>query len=71
MTAPRRHYGTPVRSVRVPDDLWERARRKAATRTFRGKPAPETLTDVINRALERYARVEPVTADPPAEQVSA
>lgn len=67
-----RHYGTPVRSVRVPDDLWERARRKAATRTFRGKPAPETLTDVINRALERYApAVEVVPNTPPAEQVSA
>lgn len=38
---------TPKRSVRVPTDLWEAAKRKA-------KDRGETLTDVIVRALRRY-----------------
>lgn len=40
---------TPHRSVRVPDDLWQAAKRKAAERG-------ETLTSVIIRALVRYVR---------------
>jgi len=35
--------------VRVPDELWEAARRVAADRG-------ETITDVIRRALEEYVR---------------
>lgn len=40
---------TPTRSVRVPDELWEAVKRKAADRG-------ETVTDVILRALKRYLR---------------
>ena len=40
---------TPHRSVRVPDELWQDAKRAAADRG-------ETVTDVILRALERYVR---------------
>jgi hypothetical protein len=38
---------TPRRTVRVPDELWEAAKRVA-------KDRDETLTDVINRALLAY-----------------
>lgn len=40
---------TPLRNVRVPDDLWDAAVTKA---TERG----ETLSEVIRRALERYVK---------------
>jgi predicted transcriptional regulator len=40
---------TPVRTVRVPDEVWEAAQRIAADRG-------ETVTDVIMRALRRYVR---------------
>lgn len=43
---------TPLRAVRVPDELWEAAKRVAADRD-------ETVTDVIIRALERYVREHP------------
>lgn len=43
---------TPLRAVRVSDDLWEAAKRVAADRD-------ETVTDVIVRALERYVREHP------------
>lgn len=36
------------RSIRVPDDLWAAAQAKAAQRR-------ETVTDVVLRALKRYA----------------
>jgi predicted HicB family RNase H-like nuclease len=39
--------GTPLRNVRVPDDLWQAAMAKALDRG-------ETLSDVIRKALERY-----------------
>lgn len=39
----------PLRAVRVPDELWQAAKRKAADRE-------ETVTDVILRALTRYVR---------------
>jgi len=39
----------PNRAVRVPDDLWHAAKARAAERG-------ETVTDVILRALRRYAR---------------
>jgi hypothetical protein len=40
---------TPNRTIRVPDDLWQAAKRKAADRG-------ETVTAVIIRALIRYVR---------------
>ena len=40
---------TPNRTIRVPDEVWEAARRKAQDRG-------ETITAVIIRALIRYAR---------------
>lgn len=40
---------TPNRTIRVPDEIWEAARRKAADRG-------ETITDVIVRALKQYVR---------------
>ena len=43
---------TPVRTVRVSDDLWEAAKRAASDRG-------ETVTDVILRALEQYVRSWP------------
>lgn len=44
--------GTPRRTVRVPDEVWEAAQAKAAERQ-------ETLSDVIRRALETYAEETP------------
>ena len=44
-----RETHTPPRSVRVPEDLWQAARARAAERG-------ETVTDAIVRALERYVR---------------
>jgi predicted transcriptional regulator len=46
----------PVRTVRVPDELWEAAKRVAADND-------ETVTDVIIRALERYVRLHPLDED--------
>jgi antitoxin component of RelBE/YafQ-DinJ toxin-antitoxin module len=40
---------TPQRTVRVPDDVWVKAKAAAEKRG-------ETLSDVIRRALERYAK---------------
>ncbi len=40
---------TPPRSVRVPDDVWNAARERA-------EREGTTLTAIILRALERYAR---------------
>lgn len=40
---------TPNRTIRVPDELWEAAKRKAADRG-------ETVTDVVLRALRTYVR---------------
>lgn len=40
---------TPIRTVRVPDEVWHEAQRIAADRG-------ETVTDVIMRALRRYNR---------------
>lgn len=41
--------GTPRRTIRVPDELWDAAQARAAERG-------ENLSDVIRKALERYAR---------------
>lgn len=46
----------PHRTVRVPDELWEAAKRIAADRD-------ETVTDVIIRALERYVILHPLDDD--------
>ena len=40
---------TPIRTLRVPDDLWEAAQARAEERG-------ETVTDVLIRALKRYVR---------------
>jgi predicted HicB family RNase H-like nuclease len=40
---------TPRRTVRVPDEVWQAAQAKAEARG-------DNLSDVIRRALERYAR---------------
>lgn len=45
---------TPLRNVRVPDDLWALAK---ATAKARG----ETVTDVIRRALVAYVTPPPPT----------
>lgn len=37
------------RVVRVPDDLWERAKRRADERN-------ETVSEAVRKFLERYAR---------------
>lgn len=43
---------TPKHGVRIPQDLWDAAKRVAADRG-------ETLTDVIIRALKRYVVEHP------------
>lgn len=40
---------TPLRAVRVPDEVWKAAQARAAEKG-------ETVTDVILRALKRYGR---------------
>jgi predicted HicB family RNase H-like nuclease len=40
---------TPLRAVRIPDKVWSAAQAKAAQRG-------ESVSDVIRRALERYAK---------------
>lgn len=47
---------TPKHGVRVPDELWQAAKRAAADNG-------ETVTDVIRRALERYVRAHPLEPD--------
>lgn len=42
---------TPQRTVRVPDEVWERAKARAEARG-------ETVSDVVRRALERYGRAK-------------
>jgi predicted HicB family RNase H-like nuclease len=40
---------TPLRNVRIPDDLWLAALEKAEAQE-------ESVSDVIRRALERYVK---------------
>ena len=40
---------TPLKSFRIPQELYERAQARAAERG-------ETVSDVVRRALERYVR---------------
>ena len=54
---------TPLRNVRVSDDVWLAARKVAAARG-------ETVSDVVVRALERYVRrnlSHVLEDDPPVE----
>ena len=44
---------TPKHGVRVPDELWDAAKRAA-------RDNGETITDVVRRALDRYVREHPV-----------
>jgi plasmid stability protein len=43
---------TRIRNIRVPDEIWEAAKVRAAERG-------ETVTDVLTRALKRYIRQPP------------
>jgi hypothetical protein len=47
---------TPVRSVRVPDELWDQVKMIAADNR-------ETVTDVVIRSLKRTVREHPLTGD--------
>jgi len=40
---------TPIRGVRIPDELWEDAQRVAAARG-------ESVSDEVRAALERYVK---------------
>lgn len=40
---------TPLRAVRISDELWQAAQAKAAEKG-------ETVTDVLRRSLERYVK---------------
>jgi len=40
---------TPLRNVRVSEELWQKVKAKAESKG-------ETVSDVIRRALERYVR---------------
>jgi hypothetical protein len=42
---------TPLRAVRISDDLWQAAQAKAAEKG-------ETVTDVLRRSLEKYVRTK-------------
>ena len=49
---PRKKGPTPVRTVRIPDDVWEAAKAEADRRD-------ETVTDAILRSLRRYGKPTP------------
>lgn len=49
MTRPEDSEETPIRTVRVPDDLWARAKAKAASENV-------GISHVIRCMLNRYAR---------------
>jgi negative regulator of replication initiation len=57
----KRGVRTPLRSIRVPDDLWRAA---MAVADERG----ESITDVLRRALERYVRTG--RADRPQQEAT-
>ena len=48
MTDKPSYRGTRLRSVRIPDELWARARARA-------EEQDDSLSDVIRAALEAYA----------------
>jgi hypothetical protein len=39
----------PARTIRVPDDLWDRTKKRAAEKG-------ETVSEAVRKFLERYAR---------------
>lgn len=41
--------GTTHRSIRIPDDLWEAARKKAAAEG-------RTISDILRESLEQYVQ---------------
>ena len=43
---------TPIRAVRIDDDLWDRVKRAAARNG-------ETASDVVRRGLEEYVTANP------------
>ncbi len=49
LTSTRSRPGETARAVRVPDELWQASKGRAAERG-------ETVSDVIRRALRRYVR---------------
>lgn len=51
---------TPLRNIRVAEDVWTAARAVAAARG-------ETVTDVVVRALERYVKRHASDLEEPAE----
>lgn len=46
---PPNQPATPNRTIRIPDELWDAVRKKAAEEGV-------TITEVITRALERFLR---------------
>lgn len=52
MSSGRQWDETPVRSVRVPDELWDAIKRVAVDNH-------ETVTDVVIRSLRRTVREHP------------
>lgn len=42
---------TPLRAIRISDELWQAAQAKAAEKG-------ETVTDVLRRSLEKYVRTK-------------
>lgn len=52
-----RQGNIPARSVRVPNEIWNDAKRRAA---IEGR----TVTDVVVSALKRYGRGRPVKKSP-------
>ena len=47
---------TPIRGIRVPDELWQAAQRVASDRG-------ETVSEAVRRLLERYVREHPLDDD--------
>lgn len=39
----------PARAIRIPDELWEKAKKRAEEKG-------ETVSEVVRRSLERYVR---------------
>lgn len=50
---------TPLRNIRIGDDLWQHAKAVAEARE-------ETLTDVLRQALERYVARNRDVMPPPS-----
>lgn len=48
--------GTPIRNVRIPDDVWQPAKAKADAEREPGKPGG--ISEVIRRALVEYVEAD-------------